>query len=241
MGRGINILVLAISLAFVATGIFVLFFKADSDANRLTGVTVLLFFGGCALTGVAQLMSDLPPPYNLESGHVVIQPRRLRPLVMGVSAGMWSATGLVGMGGDLYPPLLCWALLLFGAIGVLAFAPLALNFFVKIEVDREGFWDHRLTRERVRWNDIEFIRPEYSGYARSRIVVHLKDLGAHAARPRFVFWRASLQPAVIRPFSPAEGVFFIADAIQHFAPPELLPPPVVYDQDLYEDWDDDDW
>jgi hypothetical protein len=238
MGRGINILVLAISLAFVATGIFILF-KADNDEGRLAAVTVLLFFGGCALVGIAEFLDDGPPPYDLASGHVTLTPARTRPLVMGVAAAMWSVSGPVGLESNVFPTLLCWALLLFGGVGALVSLPIALNFRAKIEIDHDGFWDHRLTRERVLWSDVASITPERSGYS-SRIVVALKNPAAHKATPPLLFWRVNLEPAIIRAFMPIEGVFWIADAIQHFAPPELLPPPAL-DDGPYEEWDDDDW
>jgi hypothetical protein len=223
-----NLWVLIISLAFVAAGVFILV-RAETGDGRAVGVFSLLFFGGVGLVAVAEGFFDAPPLSLYRDDCVVVTPRRLKYLLMGVGSAMWAGAGVMALSRPDPQPWMAWALIAFGAIGFIVLLAPALNLHARVVIDRNGIADYRSVGVMIPWSDVKAIDHDgYRGGAHMRLWLH--DPEKYRAQRRF---NRSIDPIELRKMG-FEADSSIATAIQRLAPAHLLP------VEEASEWDDDD-
>jgi hypothetical protein len=217
-----NISVLVVSLAFVVTGIYILF-KAESDGERATGHYVILFFGAMALMMVAeQFLSAPPPALGVGAGRIVFQARRAQALVLGGAMVALLLIGLLGVTGGSFPVWVNWPLLLVGVLGVAVFFGTGLDVSARIEIDESGIADFRSLGVRIPWEDVE--RLDRDSGRTPFVEVWLIDPARYQQHRRRWFLvgpMRSIEPVRIRPL-PHPGILApLLDALLRLAPLRL--------------------
>ncbi|MFM9863217.1 MAG: STM3941 family protein [Micropepsaceae bacterium] len=231
-----NILLTLIGLGFVALSIL------PMAAGKIPWTSPdpwsgLLFFAGCAVVGIAEIVqSRRPAKAEVTGTRVVLRYDRVRLAALGLASAGWLAAGIVGLSGAMFPGWLSWVLIAFAGLCAVVLLPAGLDGRPKIVVDAEGIADYRRLTQKVAWGDLASIGTSYARGVPA-VMLRLRDPGSFSAKRRTLgrLLGHTIDPFHINAFNLDGSLGDVEEAIQRFAPPELLPKPV-------EDWEyhDDD-
>ena len=159
MSRGRTVLLLLVSLAFVAVGIFLLI-KGDAG-DRVPALSCTAFFGACVLVFLGQLL-ETPPPAPDRDGVLLIRPNRVQTgalalggLLMGAACPFIGA--MAWADGDLVAGAVGWA----GGVFFIACGLIGAWRLVRAKtlfrLDPDGVTNFALNQWRLPWGAIEEI------------------------------------------------------------------------------------
>lgn len=221
-----NVLLTLIGLSFVALSIFLMAVGKEpwTSPDPWSG---LLFFAGCAVVGIADIVSSQRPAApEVTAERVVLRYERLRMGALGLVGAGWFAAGVIGLWGTVFPAWLAWMLAAFGGLVAVVLLPIGLDGRPKVVVDAQGIADYRRLTRKIAWGDLSAI--SYST-ASGMPTVELRLNDSHAyldKRPSFGrLLGHTIDPLHINTFNLDGTLADILAAIERFAPPELVPEP----------------
>lgn len=189
MGRLQPFVFLTISAIFVAGGVLLLVYAHHDPEKLRVGLTTILFFGGCAVVGLAELRKDndrdaarARRAQELNAATFKLNGAHLQPMALG-AALMGAGGALMGTLGA--PIWLAWLCGVFFGGGGLFMGFIAFDRRRYVVVDSEGVFDRRLFRSKAPWTSIQAISIDWN---LGSIELHLAE-GAAAtpcARPFLV-------------------------------------------------------
>jgi MFS family permease len=173
-----NYLLTAIGLGFVALAILPMAL-GDVPWTAREPWIVLLFFAGCAVAGMADIVQSYRPARaEVTPSNVVLRYDRVRLLGLGVASAGWLAAGILGLSGTVFPSWLAWVLIAFAGLCAVVLLPMGLDGRAKVVVDAEGIADYRRLSRKIAWGEIEAISLSHLRAVPS-VSLRLRNPGAH--------------------------------------------------------------
>jgi hypothetical protein len=214
-----NVLLFLIGAGFVAASVGLI--ATGTTVEQVRGAWGgLLFFGGCMAVGAVDIVRQWRPALpSWGADFLHVRNERLRTGVLGLAAAAWLASGIVSLGGGIFPTLLAWVMIAFGGFGAAVLLGMALDGHVRVSVDREGIADYRLITQKIPWADVQSAGPSLE-FGVPFIALRLKEPRAYAAKRTWLartFGR-KIDPMQITTISLAGSLADIEDAVQRWAP-----------------------
>ncbi len=225
-----NVLLTLIGLGFVALSILPMA-MGNIPWTSPDPWTPLLFFAGCAIVGIADIVQFYrPAKAEVTPTRVVLRYDRVRLLSLGLASAGWLAAGIVGLSGTVFPVWLAWVLVAFAGFCTVVLLAVGVDGRAKVVVDAEGIADYRGLAEKIPWRDVEAISFSYLR-AMPSLSLRLRNPAAYAAKQRTIRrWLGhKVDPLHIIDFNLGGSLGDIAEAIARFAPPELVAAPSFED------------